>query len=231
VGDDPDGDRDDGVVLAQAQGAEHRMSATPTPDEGLEVDIAGLPDFIFGTGSMGFWGVVAFILIEGMGFALAIGAYFYLMPYEHEWPPTVSPPPLFWATAGVLVAIASEIPSVLSSRRAKQFDVAATRVHLVWMTVFGVVLLALRALEFHFFNARWDANAYASICWALLIMHVLDLITDVWECGVLSAMFFTQPIDGRKLSDVEDNADFWHFVVATWVLIYVLVYWVPRWTQ
>ena len=38
-----------------------------------------------------------------------------------------------------------------------------------------------------------------------------------------------KPVDGRKFSDVNDNAVFWHFVVVTWVLVYVMVYWVPRW--
>jgi heme/copper-type cytochrome/quinol oxidase subunit 3 len=61
-------------------------------------------------------------------------------------------------------------------------------------------------------------------------MHFIDLLTDVYDSMVLGALAILHPLDGRRFSDVEDNALFWHFVVVTWVLVYVLVYWVPRWT-
>ena len=40
---------------------------------------------------------------------------------------------------------------------------------------------------------------------------------------------FTRHAHGKRFSDVEDNAFYWYFVVATWVPMYVLIYWVPRW--
>jgi cytochrome c oxidase subunit III len=227
VGHDPDGHRDDGVVLAEEVGAEHRMSAVDDP---VATDLAELPDYLFGPGSIGFWGGLAFMMIEGMGFVLAIGAYFYLLPMEREWPPDASPPPLFWATTGLLVALLSEIPNVLTSRAAKAQDLGRVQLWITVTAVSGIVLLLLRWAEFEAFNVRWDANAYGSVSWALLVMHLLDLVTDVYDTLVLGVMVFVKPVDGRKFSDVEDNALFWHFIVATWVLVYVIVYWVPRWT-
>jgi heme/copper-type cytochrome/quinol oxidase subunit 3 len=203
---------------------------SPVERTAAAVDLRTLPDYSFGATSVGFWGVIAFMLIEGMGFALAIGAYFYLLPFERHWPPYAAPPPLFWATAGVVVVLLSEIPNVLSVRRAKAFDERGTQACLVAISLVGLVLLGLRALEFEAFNVRWDRNAYASICWALLVMHVLDLITDVYDSIVLAVLAIVHPLDGRRYSDVEDNALFWHFVVVTWVIVYVIVYWVPRWT-
>jgi len=193
------------------------------------VDLAELPDFLFGIGSIGYWGGIAFMLIEGMGFVLAIGAYFYLIPYEHRWPPGAPPPPLFWATTGLVIALLSEIPNVLTARCAKQQSIRGTQLWIVVTALFGIALLVVRGFEFHAFNVRWDANAYGSISWALLIMHHADLITDVFDLAVLAVMVFAKPVDGRKYSDVNDNAVFWHFVVVTWVAVYVIVYWVPRW--
>jgi heme/copper-type cytochrome/quinol oxidase subunit 3 len=192
-------------------------------------DLSTLPDYLFGPGSIGFWGGLAFMLIEGMGFVLVIGAYFYLMPYERQWSPSAPPPPLFWATLGVLAALASEIPNVLTSRCAKAQDKAGVQLWLVVTSLAGVVLLVLRCFEFAAFNVRWDTNAYGSISWGVLIMHHADLITDFYDSVVLAVMVFLKPVDGRKFSDVDDNALFWHFIVATWVVAYVIVYWVPRW--
>jgi heme/copper-type cytochrome/quinol oxidase subunit 3 len=227
LGVDPDGDRDDDLVLAKEIRAEHGLMGTKRPT--ATVDLAELPDYLFGSGSIGFWGGIAFMLIEGMGFVLAIGAYFYLLPYEREWPPGAPPPPLFWATTGLLVALLSEIPNILTSHRAKEQSKAGVQFWLVVTSLFGIALIVLRAFEFDAFNVRWDRNAFGSINWALLIMHHADLITDVYDSIVLAAMVFAKPVDGRKFSDVDDNAVFWHFIVATWVLVYVIVYWVPRW--
>jgi cytochrome c oxidase subunit III len=192
-------------------------------------DLSELPDYLFGAGSIGFWGGIAFMLIEGMGFVLAIGVYFYLLPYERLWPPNVPLPPLFWATAGVIVALLSEIPNILTSRSAKRRDKPGVQLWLTATTLSGIALLVLRVFEFRAFNVRWDQNAYGSISWALLVMHHADLITDVYDSIVLAVMVFVKPVDGRKFSDVDDNAVFWHFVVVTWVAVYAIVYWVPRW--
>ena len=199
-------------------------------DDTANIDLAKLPDYLFGVGSIGYWGGIAFMLIEGMGFVLAVGAYFYLLPYEHQWPPAnVAPPPLFWATICLVVGLLSEIPNVLTARCAKRQSKAGVQLWIVMTSLFGIALVVLRVFEFKAFNVRWDHNAYGSINWALLIMHHADLITDLYDTLVLAAMVFAKPVDGRKFSDVNDNAVFWHFIVATWVLVYVIVYWVPRW--
>jgi len=199
------------------------------PRRAASIDLSELPDYVFGPGSIGFWGGICFMLCEGMGLILLVGAYFYLIPYEQQWPPNASPPPLLWATLGVVVALLSEIPNVLTSRNAKKQDLPRVQFWIVATSLAGVLLLVLRALEFHAFNVRWDENAYGSVSWAVLIMHHADLITDSYDTFVLAAMVFLKPVDGRKFSDVEDNAAFWHFVVATWLIAYVVVYWVPRW--
>ncbi|KQY54809.1 hypothetical protein [Lysobacter sp. Root494] len=199
------------------------------PRRATDIDLSELPDYLFGPGAIGFWGGIAFMLIEGVGLVLVIGAYFYLLPYEQEWPPGAPPPPLFWATSGVLLALLSEIPNVLTVRRAKQQSKPGVQFWIVMTALFGVALLVLRGLEFQAFNVRWDQNAYGSITWAVLIMHHADVITDVYDTFVLAAMVFAKPVDGRKFSDVNDNAVFWHFIVVTWVVVYAVVYWVPRW--
>jgi heme/copper-type cytochrome/quinol oxidase subunit 3 len=37
------------------------------------------------------------------------------------------------------------------------------------------------------------------------------------------------PIEGKRFVDVSENAIYWYFVVALWVPLYVIIYWVPRW--
>jgi heme/copper-type cytochrome/quinol oxidase subunit 3 len=192
-------------------------------------DVSELPDYNFGSTGLGWWGVIGFMLIEGMGFALAIGVYFYLFPYERTWPPANPPPSLLWGTLFTAIALLSEWPNAWIKRRAKACDLPATKIGLVLMTLVGVVLLGVRAMEFTALNVSWDRNAYGSIVWAILALHTLHMATDTFDSGVLAVIFLFKKVDGRKFSDVADNALYWHFIVWSWVLLYVILYWTPRW--
>ena len=198
-------------------------------ESGTAGGLEALPDYSFGPTSMGWWGVFGFMLIEGMGFVLAIGVYFYLTAFEARWPPASAPPPLMWSTVFTVVALLSEIPNVWVNRAAHRQDTRAVQIGVAVMFAVGIALLALRALEIGALNVRWDRNAYGSIVWALILLHTLHTTTDVFDSGVLSVLTFTKKMTGRRFSDVSDNALYWHFVVWSWVVLYVVVYWAPRW--
>lgn len=192
-------------------------------------DLSALPDHAFGSTSLGWWGVVGFMLIEGMGFVLAIGAYYFLLPNEPGWPPANPPPSLLWGSLFTLLAVLSELPNQWIKKRAECYDLAGVRIGLVLMVAIGLALLGLRAFEFTALNVRWDTNAYGSIVWAILALHTLHMATDVYDSAVLAALVFLKKVDGRKFSDVADNALYWHFIVWSWVILYGVVYWTPRW--
>lgn len=192
-------------------------------------DLAGLRDFNFGPTSLGWWAVVGFMLIEGMGFVLAIGAYYFLVPFERSWPPTAPVPPLPWATAFLVVGLLSELPNVWINRVAHRFDLKGVQWLLTLMSLLGLVLVVIRGFEIAAMNVRWDQNAYGSIVWALLLLHTVHISTDVFDSIVLTVYVWTKKVDGRKFTDVSDNALYWHFIIWSWVLIYLVIYWTPRW--
>jgi cytochrome c oxidase subunit III len=200
------------------------MNRAPQP----VVDVSRLPDYSFGPTAVGWWGVVGFMLIEGMAFLLGIGAYFYLIPNEREWPPA-PPPGLLWGSSFLLVALGSEVLNARIKKFAAQQNVRAVRMGLVIMVMIGLLLLGLRALEFTALNVRWEQNAYGSIVWALVSLHTLHLVTDVYDTGVAAALAYRKEMTGRRFSEIDDNALYWHFIVWSWALIYVVVYWTPRW--
>jgi len=204
-----------------------RLDAATTPE--IVGDLADLPDYNFGPTSLGWWGVFGFMLIEGMGFLLAIAAYFYLMPFEMAWPPHGRPPDLLWGTLFTLGALLSEIPNVWINRAAHRQDVRQVQIGLWLMTGIGVALLGLRAMEFTALNEHWTRTAYGSIVWAIVVLHTVHTVTDVYDSGVLATISVRKEMTGRKMSDVSDNALYWHFIVLSWVVLYAVVYWVPRW--
>jgi heme/copper-type cytochrome/quinol oxidase subunit 3 len=192
-------------------------------------DASILPDHAFDTRSLTWWGVLGYIAIEGVAFALALAAYFFLRNQEMQWPPSALAPGLLWGSVTVGLLLLSEIPNVLLGRAARAENVIAVR---RWFIVAGIacfLILTSRALEFANLNIGWDRNAYGSIIWALLLIHTVHLITDFYETMVLTALMHTRHGDeGRRFVDTTEEVFYWHFIVLAWIPIYIVIYWLPR---
>ncbi len=196
--------------------------------ERVVLDVSGLPTYAFGPRSPVWWGTISFVAIETMGFALAIGAYLYLMHVNPQWPLGSTVPNHWPGTIVTLLLLASEWPNIRLDHAAHRHDLKAVQRGLVIMTVLGLVAVGIRFFEFFNLAVNWDQNAYGSITWVVLGLHATHLITDVGDTLVLAALMFTRHARGRRFSDVSDNAFYWHFVVIAWLPLYVLIYWVPR---
>jgi heme/copper-type cytochrome/quinol oxidase subunit 3 len=191
-------------------------------------DVSGLPDYAFGNRMTPFWGTLGFMALEGTGFALAAGAYLYLVWLNPQWPLADRPPDLLWSSLLTAVLIVSAWPNQMLKRNAKREDLPRIRRELLIMSFMAVAVLGIRAFEFGTLYVRWDQNAYGSIVWVLLGLHTAHILTDAIDTFVLTALMFTKHAKGKRFSDVEDNAIYWDFVVLSWLPIYGLIYWVPR---
>lgn len=197
--------------------------------ERAALDVSGLPLHGMGTASPTWWGTLAFMLIEGTGFALVIAMYFYLQSLATEWPIAAAPPGLGPGTLVTIILIASVVPNVLVSRWARAGDLRKVRIGMVVMSVLGIAPLVPRVFEFMALGVTWDTNAYGSIVWTLLGLHTTHIVTDLGDTMVLAALMFTRHADNpRRFGDVLDNALYWNFVVVTWLPLYACLYWVPR---
>lgn len=194
-------------------------------------DLATLPTSAFSHRALTWWGVMAFFLIEGAAFALAFASYFFLMNHEQSWPPEPFPPPdLLAGTLFTIVMLLSEIPNSIVKHAAEKGQLRKVRWGLLAIVVVGVLLMVLRGFEFASLNVMWTDNAYGSIIWALLVLHVAHFLTDWVDTCVLTALMFTKHgIEPRRFVDCSDNALYWRFVWLAWLPIYLLIYWVPRW--
>jgi heme/copper-type cytochrome/quinol oxidase subunit 3 len=198
-------------------------------DPRRDLDVSRLPTYGFGNRMTMAWGTSGFIALEGTGFALAIGAYLYLAVINPEWPIGVTPPSLLWSTLVTISLLISVWPNHIAKRNARRENLLLVRRDLVIMSFAGVIPLIFRIFEFRALNISWDQNAYGSILWIVLGLHTTHLLTDVIDTLVLTALMFTRHGKGRRFCDVEDNAVYWDFVVLSWLLVYVVLYWFPRW--
>lgn len=195
------------------------------------LDVSALPNVVFSVKSTTWWGVVGMMLIEGGVFALVIASYFYLHSRTEYWPPGLLPPDLFWGTVNTIIFVLSVIPTEWYRRRAHHGDLAAVRIGLIIASLIGLANLVVRYFELRHLNCEWSQTAYGSVVWFLMGLHVVHLLTDWVETLVLTKLFFSPHIEGKRFVDAEENASYWYFVVLTWIPIYLVLYWAPRWLR
>jgi cytochrome c oxidase subunit III len=218
------------MVLAEEPnapcGAGYLMSLPPA----FADDVSGLPTHAFSYRSLTWWGIIAYMVIEGMFFVLTIAAYFFLMSHERSWAPQPwDPPNLVWGTLFTLIILASEIVNTVIKKAANEYDTDKILSLLPWMVLVGIVLIVIRGLEFNSLNVLWWENAYGSVIWTLLFLHALHLVTDLFDTVVLWFLMKTpHGQEPRRLVDVDENCLYWRYLWLSWLPIYLLIYWVPR---
>jgi heme/copper-type cytochrome/quinol oxidase subunit 3 len=200
----------------------------PGMHEPGRLDVSALPTFGFGHRSLMWWGTFGLMLIEGMIFALTIAAHFYLRSHSITWPMNAATPDLLWGTVNTAVLLASMLPNHLAKQAAEKLDLKKVRVWMVVCLLFSLAFLAVRVLEFASLNTRWDSQAYGSVVWMLMALHTTHLVTDAYDSAVLTVLTFTGPMEGKRYVDVSENAMYWYFVVLSWLPIYAVIYWAPR---
>jgi cytochrome c oxidase subunit 3 len=207
------------------------MTTLPRATKVVGDDLSALPDSADGARSLLWWSNLGFMLIEGTGFALTAGAYLYLQSQSPAWPPAGDArPDLFWSSLFTIGLLASQWPNLWLLKQARRKDERAVRIGALAMVVIGAVLLVARGYEFAHLNVRWDRDAYGSVTWLLMLLHTTHVITDLLETGVITLWLYTHSVGDDQFADVEDNANYWGFVVFAWLPIYALVYWAPRLT-
>ena len=195
------------------------------------IDLRGLPDVVFGPRDVMWWGTLGFIIIEGFTLVLCAAAYVYLTQNFSTWPPQNTPLPSLGAPSlQVLIMLVSLYPSWWTSKAARRFDLGRVRIGLIACTAFGLAIVGLRAWELLVsLNVRWDANAYGSVQWLVLGLHGSLLLIELAEIGGMALLFWLAPVEEKHMSDVTDLEFYWYFMVLSWLPLYVLCFWLPRW--
>lgn len=193
------------------------------------VDVSRLPTVTFGHRNLLWWGTAGFMVIEGFTLVLMVASYFYLRLNEYAWPPGRTPDPdLLVPTINTVLLLAVIAPMHAVKKAAERRDRRAVARGLAVATAMTVVVTALRWLDLLALNVRWDAHAYASAAWGVVVLHATLLLVDVFETGTLAALFLLGKAKQKHYPDAADAADYQYFLSLAWVPLYFIVYWGPR---
>ncbi len=193
------------------------------------LDVSSLPTVAFGQHSLLWWGTVGFMVIEGFTTALMAASYLYLRKNELAWPPGHTPnPDLLAASLNTALLLLVMVPMRAADRAARRFDRPAVARRLSIATLMSAGAVVLRWYELVALNARWDAHAYGSAAWGVLVMHGTLLLVDCVETGTIAMLFVRGPTQRKRFPDVSDAAAYQYFLSLSQIPIYLIVFWGPR---
>jgi len=172
-------------------------------------------------------------------FALLVACYFYVRvvdvdrwpPPQVNWPPVLihPAPDLLLPTFNLILLLISVVPMFWADRACLMRDEFAVKTGLVLCVLLGLVVIGLRFLEFNTLHVRWTDNAYASIVWSFLGLHLTHLVIATSENVIMTLWVFVKGLDDKHARDVRVTATYWYWVAGTWILLYVLIWGGARW--
>lgn len=90
------------------------------------------------------------------------------------------------------------------------------------------VFLVLKVVEYSQVSYSWDDHAYGSVVWLVIGFHSTHVITLVLKTIVMLVLEWRGYFNEKRTLGVQVNGLYWHFVVAVWLPLYVVLYWSPR---
>ena len=192
-------------------------------------DVSGLPEVVFGSKSLAFWGTAGFMAVEGTTLIILGSSYVYLWQNFERWPPaSTALPALLLPTLSMLFLLASCFPAYRLSKAAAAKDLRATTRWLVVCSLCAIGWVVFRLFEFRALNTRWDVDAYGSAVWALAFAHFTLLAVELAEIFLFTLIFLSGHAEEKHFPDVTDATLYWYFVTLVWVPGWFLLFVLPR---
>jgi heme/copper-type cytochrome/quinol oxidase subunit 3 len=204
---------------------------------GMLLDVSRLPSEALDYRSPLWWGNALLLCIETSMFMILVASYLYFRrnfemwppPKVDQFPPNYHPLPLLpLATVNLIILLLSLIPMAICARACTKMNERTVQITASLGVVVAVAAIVLRFREFWSLQFRWDDNAYGSITWAILGVHLMHLVILCVEDLLMSIWVWVKGLDDKHARDIRITAIYWYWVVGIWVILYALVYWYPR---
>jgi cytochrome c oxidase subunit 3 len=206
------------------------------------LDISGLPKAVEDHRSPIWWGNLLLLVVETVMFGLLVTAYFYFRQNFNQWPPPrVNETPILFnpqpkldaSSINMMLLFLSCLPMAWLDgyclRKGERASARLVQIALAVLIVLGFIIAGLRFQEFFDLQFRWNENAYASIVWTILGMHLLHIVTGTLENVLMLTWVLVKPLDIKHARDIRVTAVYWYWIAGIWVPLYIIVFWGPRW--
>lgn len=192
-------------------------------------DVSGYSPHTHGAQSPLLWGMLGMILIEVMVFGSLVSSYFYLRAHAPEWPPGgTDVPKLLLPTINTAILVTSSFVLHWGDTGIRKGNQRRLALGLLGAALLATVFLVLKVVEYSDVSYRWHSHAYGSIVWTIIGFHSAHVLSLLLKTVVVDTLAFRRYFTRERRTGVTINGLYWHFVVAIWVPLYVVLYLSPR---
>jgi heme/copper-type cytochrome/quinol oxidase subunit 3 len=213
-------------------------TSAPAPGPHRTLDVSDLPSMKLDTHAPLWWGNLLAIFIETTTLAILVATYFYTRRNFHDWPPNrVDRQPILYfndpnpnlgaATAELILVLLSLAPMIWIDKRARRMEEPPVKLGLWVMFAITLVLITLRAFELPGLKFKWNDNAYGSIVWTTMVMHLTYLIAAGLEFLIMGLWTTIHGLDESHALDVTLAGFYWYWVAATFLVVYAVIFVTP----
>lgn len=201
------------------------------------VDVSELPSTLLDHKALLWWGNALLLAIETAMFGILAAIHFTVLMNTSPFPPPrvdrlpviYNPvPDLTLPVIGLVVLLVSLGPCIWLDLGARKRNAKSVKLALPITLTLNVVAIIVRYYEFDALHFKWNDNAYGSITWMILGMHLLHLIALFCEDIYLLIWTYLKGLDDKHVLDLTVMAVYWYWIVGMWLLLFPLVYLVPR---
>jgi len=173
-------------------------------------------------------GLLFFLGAETVLFAAFVAGFLMLRVGAAVWPPPAQPRlPVFVTGLNTLCLLASSLTMRAAGRALRRGERRALQGAL-WLTaLLGVVFLAVQGLEWLRligFGLRVSSGAYGGTFYTLIGLHGTHVLGALTWLVVVALGVRRGRLGPGRPTPVVLCAMYWHYVVALWPILYVLVY-------
>lgn len=184
---------------------------------------------VTGARSLGWWGMVMFILTESSLFLALIFSYFYIQIGAPTWPPEgIKTPELRLPIIMTVILLTSSAPMFWAEAGIRQGSQGRLRWGLALAFILGAAFLGLQGYEYSNKEFSPQTNAYGSLFFTVTGLHGAHLLVALLLNGVTQARAWLSHFDERRHVAVQNVAMYWHFVDAVWIVILSSLYISPH---
>lgn len=156
-------------------------------------------------------------------------AYVYLGSGAGSWPPVgISLPDLSLASAGTALLLASTIPMAWARAGIQNGQRLRLKLGLALSSLLGAGFVGIAAYEYVRQEFDITTHAYASSFLVLLGFHTLQAIVGLVMIVLVQVWTWLGYYDEERHAAVQNTALNWYYVVASWLIVFAVLYVSPH---
>lgn len=172
------------------------------------------------------FGLILFLIAEGMIFVGMFGAYIAFRSILPAWPPEGTPElELLLPGVNTIILISSSFVMHNADTAIKKNDVSGMRTWLAITAAMGAVFLVGQLYEYSNLEFGLTTNMFASAFYVLTGFHGLHVFIGL---VAILAVLWRSRVAGHYTNEkhfgIEAAEIYWHFVDVVWIILFGLLY-------